>query len=156
MITKNDCLTLLVKLEDSGITEAKMYTKKLMISREPPLEVLQFIAKQRGFEVGHFYEMLRKSHNKKKSPLYTNILKDITDPKEIVVTLSCLLTQIVLYGSKLDNPSAFYKEARGAEISAVLNNYLMTGDLDKCLTLLKLIKSDLLVMEYIVGKRNLA
>lgn len=156
MITKNDCLTILVKLEDSGTLEAKNYIKKLMISREPSIEVLRFIATQRGFEIGRFYEMLRKSHNEKKSPLYTNILKEITDPKEIVTTLSCLLTQILLYGSKLDNPSAFYREARGAEISSVLNSYFSSGNLDRCLMLLKVIKSDLLVMEYIAGRRDLA
>ena len=156
MITKNDCLTILVKLEDSGITEAKTYTKKLMISREPSIDVLRFISQQRGFEIGHFYEMLRRNHNKKKSPLYTNILKEIADPKDIIVTLSSLLTQILLYGSKLENPIAFYKEARGAEISEVLNDYFNSGNLNRCLTMLKVIKSDLLVMEYIAGRRDLA
>ena len=73
-----------------------------------------------------------------------------------LTTLSCLLTQILLYGSKLDNPSAFYKEARGAEISNVLNSYFTSGSLDRCLMLLKVIKSDLLVMEYIAGRRDLA
>ena len=52
MITKNDCLTILVKLEDSGAVEAKPYIKKLMISREPSIEVLRFIASQRGFGSG--------------------------------------------------------------------------------------------------------
>ena len=156
MITKNDCLTILVKLEDSGILEAKTYVKKLMIAREPSIDVLRFISQQRGFEIGHFYEMLRKSHNEKKSPLYTNILKEVEEPKEIVVTLSCLLTQILLYGSKLANPTAFYKEARASEISSVLNTYFETGSLERCLTMLRVIKSDLLVMEYITGRRDLA
>jgi hypothetical protein len=156
MITKNDCLTILVKLEDSGIIEARPYVRKLMIAREPSIDVLRFIAQQRGFEIGRFYEMLRKSHNEKKSPLYTNILKEVEEPKEIVVTLSCLLTQILLYGSKLDNPTAFYKEARASEISEVLNTYFETSDLERCLTMLKVIKSDLLVMEYIAGRRDLA
>ena len=75
MINKNDCLTILVKLEGAGVAEARPFIKKLMLSREPSLEVLKFIAQQRGFEIGKFYEMLRKSHNEKKSPLYTNILK---------------------------------------------------------------------------------
>lgn len=155
MINKNDCLSILVKLEDSGVAEAKTYIKKLMVSREPSIEVLKFIAVQRGFEIGRFYEMLRKSHNQRKSPLYTNILKELNDPKEIVVTLSCILTQILLYGSKLENPVAFYREARAAEISRVLNNYFITGDLETCFNMLKIIKSDLLVMEYIVGRRDL-
>ena len=80
----------------------------------------------------------------------------LEDTKEIVVTLSCLLTQILLYGSKLDNPTAFYKEARASEISGVLNTYFETGNLERCLTMLKVVKSDLLVMEYIAGRRDLA
>ena len=68
MITKNDCLSILVKLEDSGVTEAKQSIKKLFLSKVPAIEILRFIAVQRGFEVSNFYEMLRKNHNKKKSP----------------------------------------------------------------------------------------
>ena len=155
MITKNDCLSILVKLEDSGAIEANYYIKKLMVSREPSVEVLKFISQQRGFEIGRFYEMLRKNHNKHKSPLYTNILKDITDQKEVLTTLSSLLTQILLYGSKLENALAFYREARAEEISRVLNAHFKTGDLEACLTMLQIIKSDLLVMEYIAGRRDL-
>jgi hypothetical protein len=155
MITKNDCLSILVKLEDSGISEASSYVKKMFLAKEPPVEVLKFIAQNRGFEISHFYEVLRKSHNKNKSPLYTNIVREISDPKEITTTLSSLLTQILLYGNKLAYPLTFYKEARAEEISRVLNTYFKTGDLDSCIALLKLIKSDLLVMEYIAGRRDL-
>lgn len=155
MITKNDCLSILVKLDDSGVTEAKQYIKKLFISKEPSIEVLKFIAVQRGFEVSNFYEMLRKSHNKKKSPLYTNILKEIDTPKEIITTLSCLLTQILLYASKLESPTSFYREVRAEEISRVINAYFKNGSLEDCISMLKLIKSDLLVLEYISGRRDL-
>ena len=155
MITKNDCLSILVKLEDSGIAEAGTYVKRLIIAKEPSMDVLKFIAQQRGFEISHFYEMLRKSHNKNKSPLYTNIVREITDTKEVMTTLSSMLTQILLYGNKLDNPPAFYREARAEEISRVLNNYFKTGEIDTCIAMLKVIKSDLLVMEYIAGRRDL-
>ena len=92
MITKNDCLSILVKLEDSGVKNIDTYMRKLLVSREIPLEVLKFISENRGLEISKFYEMLRKNHNKKKSPLYTNIVREITDPTEAVITLSCLLT----------------------------------------------------------------
>ena len=121
MITKNDCLSLLVKLEDQGVNiDAQM--RKLVVSKEVPLDVLKFISGYRGIEVGNFYEMLRKRHNQKKSPLYTNILKEV----------------------------------RAEEVSRVLNTYFKTGDASSCITLLKLIKSDLLVLEYISGRRELA
>lgn len=155
MINKNDCLSILIKLEDSGITEAKQYTKKLFLAKEPPIEVLRFIAAQRGLEVSSFYEMLRKNHNKKKSPLYTNILRESQDIKTAITTLSCLVTQILLYGSKLENPTIFFREVRAEEISRVLNNYFKSGDIDGCLAMLRLVKSDLLVLEYIAGRRDL-
>ena len=156
MITKNDCLSILVKLEDSGVSEARTYIKKLIVAKDPPIEVLRFISVNRGIEISNFYEMLRKSHNQKKSPLYTNILKDFGSIQESLTTLSCLLTQILLYGNKLDNPEAFFKEARAEEITRVLNAYFQTGNPEDCFTVLQLVKSDLLVLEHIAGRRDLA
>lgn len=155
MITKNDCLSCLVKLEDSGVQEARQYIKKLVVSREPSIEVLRFISQHRGIEVSNFYEMLRKNHNQKKSPLYTNIVRDIEDLSEVIITLASLQTQILLYGKRLANSANFYKEARAEEISRVLNTYFKTGEADGCLAMLKLVKSDLLVLEYIAGRRDL-
>jgi len=155
MITKNDCLSILAKLDENGVEGVNPYMKKLLISKTIPLEVLKFISDNRGLEVSHFYEMLRKSHNKKKSPLYTNILREIDDPQEVVTTLSCLLTQILLYGKKIDNRDQFFREVRAEELTRVLNNYFKTGLYEDCLSLIKLLKSDLLVLEYIAGRREL-
>jgi len=156
MITKNDCLSILVKLSDTGVAGVDTYMKKLLVSRTVPMEVLKFISDNRGLEVSHFYEMLRKSHNQKKSPLYTNILKEIEDPQEVITTLSCLLTQILLYGKKLDNRDQFFREVRAEELTRVLNNYFKTGLYEDCLNIIKVIKADLLVLEYIAGRRDLA
>ena len=155
MITKNDCLSILVKLEDNGVQGVDVYMRKLLVSREVPLEVLKFISDNRGLEVSHFYEMLRKSHNQKKSPLYTNILKEIDDPQEVVITLSCLLTQILLYSKKLDNKEQFFREVRAEELTRTLNSYFKTGLYEGCLNLIRIIKADLLVLEYIAGRRDL-
>jgi hypothetical protein len=155
MITKNDCLSILVRLGDSGIKNTDAYMRKLLVSREIPLEVLKFISENRGLEISNFYEMIRKSHNKKKSPLYTNIVREQTNPGEIVLTLNCLLTQILLYSKKLEQPETFFKEARAEEITRVLNEYFSTGTIENCDNLLKIIKSDLLVLEYIAGRRDL-
>ena len=155
MITKNDCLSILTKLDESGVSGVNSYVRKLVVARDIPLEVLKFISDNRGLEVSKFYEMLRKSHNQKKSPLYTNILKEIEDPQEVVTTLSCLLTQILLYGKKLENKDQFFREVRAEELTRVLNNYFKTGLYEECLNLIKVIKSDLLVLEYIAGRREL-
>ena len=155
MITKNDCLTILVSLEDRGINiDTQM--RRLLTAKEVPMEVLEFILANRGIEVANFYEMLRKKHNQKKSPLYHNIVKDISDPEEIITTLSCLLVQISLYSKKLTtNKEIFQREVRAEEITRVLNIYYSTGIFDSCLALLKLLKSDLLVLEHIGGRRAL-
>ena len=154
MITKNDCLTVLVGLEDKGL-DINQPMKKLITSKEIPYEVLKFILDNRGIEVANFYEMLRKKHNDKKSPLYHNIVKDITDPEEVIITLACLLVQITLYSKKLStNKEIFQREVRAEEITRVLNNYYDTGILDNCLALLKLLKADLLVLEHISGRRE--
>ena len=155
MITKNDCLTLMVSLEDRGIN-IDHQMKKLLTAKEIPIDVLKFILDNRGIEVANFYEMLRKKHNQKKSPLYHNIVKDITDPEDIITTLACLLVQITLYSKKLTaNKELFQREVRAEEISRVLNNYYATGTLDSCLALIKLLKADLLVLEHISGRRDL-
>ncbi len=155
MITKNDCLTIMVSLEDRGV-DINSQMKKLLTAKEIPIDVLKFILDNRGIEVANFYEMLRKKHNQKKSPLYHNIVKDITDPEEIITTLACLLVQITLYSKKLTaNKDIFQREVRAEEISRVLNNYYATGTLDGCLALIKLLKSDLLVLEHISGRRDL-
>ena len=154
MITKNDCLTLLVSLEDRGI-DIDSQMKKLLTSREIPMEVLKFILEYRGMEVANFYEMLRKKHNQKKSPLYLNIVKDITDVDEVVTTLACLLVQITLYSKKLPaNKDIFQREVRAEEITRVLNNFYTTGEFDQCIALIKLLKADLLVLEHISGRRE--
>ena len=155
MITKNDCLSILTKLDESGVSGVNSYVRKLVVARDIPLEVLKFISDNRGLEVSKFYEMLRKSHNQKKSPLYTNILKEIDDPQEVVTTLSCLLTQILLYGKKLENKDQFFREVRAEELTRVLNNYFKTGLYEECLHLIKILKSALLVLEYIAGRREL-
>lgn len=154
MITKNDCLAVLVALEDRGLN-INQPMKKLVTSKEIPLDVLKFILDNRGIEVANFYEMLRKKHNDKKSPLYHNIVKDITDPEEIITTLACLLVQITLYSKKLQtNKEIFQREARAEEITRVLNNYFATGTMDQCLALIRLIKTDLVVLEHISGQRE--
>jgi hypothetical protein len=153
MITKNDCMSILLKLEDQGIN-INNTMRKLVVSKDIPLEVLQFIAKNRGMEAINFYEMLRVRYNKKKTPLYKNILKTVDD-SEITTILTCLLTQIVLYSKKLESKDLFLREIRAEEISRVLNDYFKTDDLEQCKKVLQLVKADLMVLEYLSGKRSL-
>lgn len=155
MITKNDCMSILVKLEDSGV-DVNSAMRKLVIAKEIPIEVLKFIQINRGFEISNFYEMLRKKHNQNKSPLYTNIINEEANESEIITTLSALLTQISLYGRKIDNANAFYKAARAQEISEVLSKYYAEQDLNLAAKMLQAVRTDLVVLEYIAGRRDIA
>ena len=155
MLTKSDCMSILVKLEDKGINiDAQM--KKLILAKDLPVETLKFIAQNQGIEAVNFYEMLRRQYNKKKSKLYVNILKDSKSPEDIITTLTCLMQQIVLYNNKLEsNQDAFIKEVRAGEIAEALMEYFKNTSIDKAAALLQLIKTDLLVLEYLNNRRNL-
>ena len=155
MITKSECMSLLVKLEDRGLN-VDSYIKKLVVAKEPPMEVLRFIATNQGLDLANFYEMLRVKHNKNKSQLYTNILKeDFSDLEKSMTTLSCLLTQVLLFSKKLTIKDKFLQDARAEEITRAMNRYFKDGDGTTAAQLLQLIKSDLLVLEYIRGRREL-
>lgn len=154
MITKNDCMSLLMSLEERGINVDKQLYK-LMLLPAPSVEILKFIVDNQGIRAIDFYEMLRKKNNQKKSPLYKNILKEVSDPLDQVTTLTCLLLQITLFGNKLEQTEreAFLKEVRAEEITRALHTYYEIEDINKITTLLRLIKSDLIVLEHLKGTR---
>jgi len=103
-ITKQDCLVLLNSLKNNGIDVSEM-SKKAALSKDVSLEVVDFINKNRPFEVSKFYEKLRKSYNEKKSQLYKQIVKsdEVDTPKDIIITLSSLGLQIVLFAKTVDD-----------------------------------------------------
>lgn len=149
MITKNDCLLLLTELEDKGI-DTKEMTSRLFASPGIDMEVLKFINSHRELELRNFYEQLRKNYNNKKSKLYKEIVRiDQKEPKDIVITLSSLLTQILLNSNKVEDKQMFLKHSRAEEISKVLLNYFKAYDTKLCIQMLTLIKADLKALESI-------
>ena len=154
MLNKSDCMSILIKLEDRGI-DINAQMKKLILAKDIPIDVLKFIAEKQGLEAVNFYEMLRKSYNNKKSKLYKNILDDIK-LEDVCVILSSLLLQIALYSSKLtDTKNSFLQEIRANEISEALADFYKSDNVEKCLAVLNAIKTDLLVLEYLNGRREL-
>lgn len=154
MLNKSDCMSILIKLEDQGI-DINAQMKKLILAKDIPIDVLKFIAEKQGLEAIKFYEILRKSYNNKKSKLYKNILDDI-NIKDVCVVLSSLLLQIALYSSKLtDTKNSFLQEIRANEISEALADFYKSDNIEKCLAVLNAIKTDLLVLEYLNGRREL-
>ena len=154
MLNKSDCMSILIKLEDKGV-DINAQMKKLILAKDIPIDVLKFIAEKQGLEAVNFYEMLRKSYNNKKSKLYKNILDDI-NLDNVCVVLSSLLLQIALYSSKLtDTKNSFLQEIRANEISEALADFYKSDNVEKCLAVLNAIKTDLLVLEYLNGRREL-
>ena len=154
MLNKSDCMSILIKLEDKGV-DINAQMKKLILAKDIPIDVLKFIAEKQGLEAVNFYEMLRKSYNNKKSKLYKNILDDI-NIDDVCVILSSLLLQIALYSSKVtDTKNSFLQEIRANEISEALADFYKSDNVEKCLAVLNAIKTDLLVLEYLNGRREL-
>lgn len=154
MLNKSDCMSILIKLEDQGV-DINAQMKKLILAKDIPIDVLKFIAEKQGLEAVKFYEILRKSYNNKKSKLYKNILDDI-NIEDVCVILSSLLLQIALYSSKLtDTKNSFLQEIRANEISEALADFYKSDNIEKCLVVLNAIKTDLLVLEYLNGRREL-
>lgn len=149
MISKNDCLIMLYDIKNKGIS-TDLAIKELLENNGPTVNVIAFINDNRPLELKAFYEKLRKSYNQKKSNLYINICKsDEQEPKDILVTLSSLLTQIFLFAKTLDNSEMFVKHSRANEITKVINNYLKDYNLTNCVKLLQLVKADMKILESI-------
>ena len=147
MISKNDCLIMLYDIKNKGV-DTDIIVKELLENNGPTINVIAFINDNRPLELKAFYEKLRKSYNQKKSNLYINICKsDEQEPKDILVTLSSLLTQIFLFAKTLDNSEMFIKHSRANEVIKVINNYLKDYNLINCVKLLQLIKADMKILE---------
>lgn len=147
MITKNDCLLLLAELANEGI-DTKDITNELIRSSGVTTDVIRFINSHKPLDVLNFYERLRNNYNNKKSKLYKEIVQiDEKQPKDILVTLSSLLTQILLYSKNVEERELFLKHTRADEISKVMTNYFKTYDLTLCVALLNHVKADLKALE---------
>lgn len=155
MLTKNDLLILLTDLENTGEAVDEQ-TMSLLKSPTISFDVLKFINDKRQLDVASFYTLIRKNYNNKKSSLYKNIVKENSEElEEVLVILSSLNLQIMLFAEKLEDNRMFLKHSRGEEITQVLNNYYKNYDLRPCIKLLRLIKADLMVFDYITGRRDL-
>lgn len=156
MLTKNECLSILVGLENENVN-VNAQLKKVLLAQDIPTDVLKFIVENKGFEAVAFYELLRKKHNQSKSPLYTNLLSDPDSVDTALTTLSCLLVQIILYNNKLpvEKRTQFLSEIRVAEITEVLADYFKTENNEMLFKLLKAIQIDLMTLEYLNNKREL-
>lgn len=153
MISKNDLVLLLSEI-DKPEEEVNNMIRRVYSSPSIPLDVLRYINDNRQLDLTNFYDRLRKNYNQKKSKLYLSIVKGITDPAEVITTLSSYNLQVILYAKQLKDNQMFLKHARAREVNLVLAKYYTDYDLTNCLNLLKLIKADLIACENVTGRRN--
>lgn len=153
MLSKTDCILLLSEISDNGVNTTE-YMKELLSSNTVSLKILKYINDTRQLDVADFYDRIRKNYNNKKSDLYINIIREIENTEEVILTLSALLTQIILYSKKLEDSQLFLKHARASEISLVLHNYFKNHDISNAIKLIKLIKADIIALEMVSGRRN--
>lgn len=147
MITKNDCILLLTDLESSGLDIQKYLTMQLK-SDKIEKEVIDFINIHRPLDITKFYENLRKNYNQKKSKLYKEIVQsNEKPPKDVIVTLSSLLTQAFLFCKHVEDSNMFLRHVRAKEIMKCLANYINTGDFILCQEFLILLRADLKALE---------
>lgn len=147
-ILKSDCLLLLSELAANGIDTAEQ-TGLLIKNGSPSVELLKFINNHRPLDLTNFYEKIRKSYNTGKSKLYKNIMNDLNEenPSEVLTTLNAYSLQVLLFSKKLEEKQVFFRFARLEEVYRCLHYYSKTYDLQPCIQLLSMIKSDIKVLE---------
>ena len=146
MISKLDILSLLNELKERG-EDVISYEREVVSSSSIPLNIIKFLNDKRSFEVSKFFEKLRHSYNHKKSDLYLNIVKEVSDVEDVLTTLASYNLQVLLFAKKVEDKEMFYRNARVEEVTRALNSYYKTFELDSCLQILSLIKADIKLFE---------
>ena len=141
MITKNDIIILLTDLQEKGLDVSAHLNNTL--KNGVSISTIQFINSNRQLDLYKFYEKIRKSYNQKHSNLYINIVKEIDDINKVLITLSALETQILIFSKNVEDREMFLRHSRALEISKVLSNYFINYDSKPCIKLIQLIKADL-------------
>ena len=146
MISKLDILSLLNELKERG-EDVISYEREVVSSSSIPLNIIKFLNDKRSFEVSKFFEKLRHSYNHKKSDLYLNIVKEVSDVEDVLTTLASYNLQVLLFAKKVEDKEMFYRNARVEEVTRALNNYYKTFELHSCLQILSLIKAHINLFE---------
>lgn len=147
MLGRQDCYKLLIDIKNKGINVDKYF---LMLSQsvEIPVEVIKFINENRELDITRFYEDLREKHNKRKSKMYYDLMREL-EPEESIITLSSLITRAFIFGKTLSTRDRiqFYENIDIPSITSAINEYTKTSDIGKCLEILSKIKNDIKVLE---------
>ena len=154
MLSKNDVILLLSDIDDEDTKDLVM---KVMTSKYIPLDVLKYINDKRPLDVTAFYTRIRKNYNQKKSDLYKNIMKELTESnvQDVLTTLASYSLQTLLFSKKIENKELFLKASRFEEVQKCMLDYAQTYNIINCVKLLRLIKSDIKAINYISGHEDI-
>lgn len=88
--------------------------------------------------------------------MYKQIVKsdEVDEPKDVIITLSSLSLQVMLYSKQVEDAQMFLRQARYEEIVSCLYHYSKTYDLIPAIQLLRLVKMDLKAFEYLNNKEK--
>lgn len=149
MLQKTDLILLLTTLqEENPQLDVKDYIDLTIKTPGISLDALRFINNNRQLDVTAFYEKLRRSYNDKRSNLYINIVKsDETEIKNVMVVITSLLNQIMIYADKASDKQLFLKHSRADELCKSILLYLTNYDIQPAVKLLQLVKADLKTLQ---------
>lgn len=148
MLTRQDCYKILFEMSNKGLNVQKQIST-LSTSTKVPIELIRFINQNRELNVTTFYESLRKKHNAKSSKLYLKLMKEEIEATECLKTLSSYITQVLIMSESIDTGErkSFYNSVRIKEALSALNKYFLEQDITECIDILKMIKSDIKILE---------
>lgn len=148
MISKQECYKILLEMRNEG-NNVNEYLNILAGKPKVPSEVIKFINENRNLEVTAFYEKLRSKYNKKRSKLYKTLVDEGNPPENYVKTLSSFITQALIAGESLDDVKriGFYRSLKLKECAASLYGYFEDQDLTALINLVRLIKTDIKILE---------
>lgn len=149
MLQKTDLLLLLTDIQEAEPqNDVKEYVDMVIKTPGINFEALKFINEHRLLDVTNFYEKLRRSYNQKRSKLYINIMKsDETELKDVLVVLTSLLNQIMIFAEQAKDRQMFLKHARADEICKALLVYLTSYNIQPAVQLVQLVKADLKALQ---------
>lgn len=120
----------LFEIRDNYNIDISKYIEKVAGKSIIPADVIVFINKYSPLPQLETYNAIYS--RRKTNPLYKNLVNENASPDDVALGLSSLLTQIFIRMKKLDESEKrdFAELMNVNQITKVLNNYSMNGDID--------------------------
>lgn len=129
-ITKSTAYSKLKEIKESGIDTNK-YLRDLVNSDSVPYNVLIFINKYSPIEQLYTYNKIHE--NRRKNPLYKNIVNENAEVEDMALALSSILTQTLIHAKDLSEiyRTEYYSIMNTDLILEALSSYTINNDSKK-------------------------